>query len=153
MRVIILGCGRVGATLARLLTREGHDVTVIDKDPNSFHRLGDDFPGSLVRGLGIDSDVLEEAGIRDADAFLAVTSGDNSNVMASQMAKEVYTVPTVLCRVYDPIRAHAYHEMGIHTICPTTLGVEVFRRYLFKEDMTDVEATFKIHGHATSESP
>jgi trk system potassium uptake protein TrkA len=152
MRVIILGCGRVGATLARLLVHQGHQVTVIDKDPNSFHRLGDDFPGDLVRGLGIDADVLEEAGIREADAFLAVTSGDNSNVMASQMAKELYTVPRVLCRVYDPIRAHAYHEMGIHTICPTTLGVEVFRRCLFKEDIAEVEATFRMHGYAASES-
>jgi trk system potassium uptake protein TrkA len=152
MRVVILGCGRVGAGLARLLVRQGHQVTVVDKDPDSFYRLGDDFQGNMVRGLGIDADVLEEAGIRDADAFLAVTSGDNSNVMAAQMAKELYNVPRVLCRVYDPVRAHAYQEMGIQTICPTTLGIEVFRRYLFGEDMAEVEACFRIHGVEDAES-
>ena len=152
MRVVILGCGRVGSGMARSLAAQGHHVTVIDKDPDAFRRLGESFAGDVVRGLGIDADVLEEAGIRSADAFLAVTSGDNSNVMAAQMAKELYTVPKVLCRVYDPVRAHAYHQLGIQTICPTTVSLELFRRYLFGEALGDFESNFRVTGYGPDEA-
>ena len=122
MRVVILGCGRVGAYLAKTLVADGHQVTVIDKDGAAFARLGPDFPGNLVTGTGIDEDVLREAGIERADALVAVTNGDNTNVMAAQVARETFGVRRVVCRIYDPWREQIYHELGLETICPTLWG-------------------------------
>lgn len=122
MRIIILGCGRVGSTLAKIMAGEGHDVTVIDQTSDAFRRLGAKFRGTRLVGSGTDADVLRRAGIEEADVFASVTDGDNRNIMAAQLAKTVFGVPKVLTRLYDPIRAQAYGEMGIHTICTTTIA-------------------------------
>jgi len=121
MRVVILGCGRVGSTLARELDAEGHEVTVIDRNQQQFQRLGPDFGGVTVRGTGIDEDVLLRAGIEEADVFVAMTNGDNTSIMASQIVQEVFEVPHVVTRIYDPVREQLYRSLGLDTICPTTL--------------------------------
>jgi len=130
LRVVILGCGRVGSTLAAILTREGHQVCVIDRDQSAFdkaaQRLGPSFTQDTVRGVGIDEDVLRQAGIEEADAFISVTSGDNTNLVAAQIAQQRFQVPKVLARVYDPIRAEAYREAGVETICTTTISTGLF---------------------------
>ena len=120
MRTVIVGCGRVGARLASQLHREGHDVAVVDVREEAFRRLESDFGGATVIGTGIDEDVLVEAGIERADAFVSVTNGDNRNIMAAQVARERFAVPSVVCRIYDPIRAETYRSLGYTTICPTT---------------------------------
>lgn len=130
MRIVILGCGRVGAHLAKTLVTEGHQVAVIDKNSAAFARLGSDFPGNLVVGTGIDEDVLRRAGIERADAFVAVTNGDNTNVMAAQIAKEIFGVPRVICRIYDPLREEIYRSLGLETICPTILGATKIKEAL-----------------------
>ena len=131
MRVIILGCSRTGATLALGLAEQGHNVTVIDFDSRSFARLGLGFPGDTVLGTGIDEDVLRRAGIEQADAFIALTNGDNTNIMASQVAKEVFHVAQVICRIYDPGRETFYRDViGLTTISPTRLGVDAIRRLM-----------------------
>ena len=122
MRVIILGCGRVGSTLAKMMADEDHDVTVIDQTSDAFRRLGSKFRGTRLVGPGTDLDVLRRAGIENADVFVAVTQGDNTNIMATQIAKEVFNIPKVLTRIYDPIRADAYQQRGIDTICTTTIA-------------------------------
>jgi trk system potassium uptake protein TrkA len=122
LSVIILGCGRVGSTLARQLSREGHSVTVIDSTGDAFRRLGPKFKGQRIVGTGLDQDILRKAGLEHADVFIAVTQGDNSNIMAAQIAREVFLVSRVIARIYDPIRAQAYREMGILTLCTTTLA-------------------------------
>jgi trk system potassium uptake protein TrkA len=123
MKIIILGCGRLGAHLARRLDSEGHVVTVIDRLSESFGRLGNDFQGKMVLGTGIDEDVLRRAGIENADAFVAVSNGDNTNAMASEIAKLVFNVPHVVARLYDPVREDTYHTLGLmDTVCPTIIG-------------------------------
>lgn len=130
MRIVILGCGRVGAYLARMLAAEGHQVTVIDRNSAAFARLGSDFAGDLVVGTGIDEDVLRRAGIEQAEAFVAVTNGDNTNVMAAQLARDVFGVPRVICRVYDPLREEIYRGLGLETICPTLWGATRIKEIL-----------------------
>lgn len=125
MKVVILGCGRVGATLADMMSRAGHTVSVIDQSSDAFQRLSPDFQGTTTVGNGVDEDVLVRAGIRDADAFAAVTNGDNRNIMASQIAKEIFKVKKVVCRIYDPIREETYHELGLETISPTVIGSQL----------------------------
>ena len=126
MKVVVLGCGRVGATLADMLSRAGHTVSVIDQSSDAFQRLSPDFQGTTTVGNGVDEDVLVRAGIREADAFAAATNGDNRNIMASQIAKEIFKVKKVVCRIYDPIREETYHELGLETISPTVVGSELF---------------------------
>jgi trk system potassium uptake protein TrkA len=121
MRIVIMGCGRVGSHLAAQLYREGHEVSVIDVSQKSFRRLPDDFQGVTVIGTGIDEDVLRAAGIEGSDAFVAVTEGDNRNIMAAQVAREIFGVPQVIVRIYDPGREAIYRELGLETICPTTV--------------------------------
>jgi len=121
MNVVIMGCGRIGARLANMLDAEGHRVSIIDLNPDAFARLNPDFGGQTLVGTGLDEDVLKSAGIERADAFIAVTTGDNRNVMASQIAKHIFGVPEVLCRIYDPIREETYHTLGLDTVCPTTM--------------------------------
>lgn len=121
MKLVIMGCGRVGARLALMMDMEGHDVTVIDADPHALNRLSEEFGGKTVLGTGIDVDVLKSAGIETADAFAAVTNYDNTNIMACEVAKEIFGVKKVLARIYDPGRESLYHELGLETICPTTL--------------------------------
>jgi trk system potassium uptake protein TrkA len=130
MRVVILGCGRVGAYLAKMLAEAGQQVTVIDKNSLAFARLGPDFAGKTVVGTGIDEDVLRQAGIEQADAFVAVTNGDNTNMMAAQVARETFGVTRVICRVYDPLRGEIYRTLGLETICPTTWAANRIKELL-----------------------
>ena len=125
MKAIIVGCGRVGSTLARMFAESGADVTIIDLTSDSFRRLGKKFRGARVVGTGTDMAVLERAGIKESDVFVAVTDGDNRNLMATQIAKTVFDVPLVMTRVYDPARADAYREMGIHTLCTTSIAANL----------------------------
>ncbi len=120
MRIVIMGCGRVGARVASILDHNGHDVAVIDTDARAFRRLANDFRGDTVIGTGIDEDVLRSAGIEDATAFVAVTNGDNRNIMAAQVARSIFDVPEVVCRIYDPVREDTYRRLGLITVCPTT---------------------------------
>ena len=121
MKVVILGCGRVGATLAAQLDRAGHTVSVIDSNSDSFQRLSSKFRGEKIIGNGVDEEVLRRAGIVSADAFVAVTNGDNRNIMASQIAKEIFNIEKVVCRIYDPLRQTTFNESGLESICPTTI--------------------------------
>jgi trk system potassium uptake protein len=121
VKVVIVGCGRVGSMLARDLDGAGHDVTIIDERVAAFSRLGDSFGGNMVVGTGIDESVLRRAGIEQADCFASVTNGDNRNIMAAQVAKVVFKVPRVITRIYDPIREQTYREFGLETICSTSI--------------------------------
>jgi trk system potassium uptake protein TrkA len=141
MKVVIMGCGRVGAELACLLDREGHEVTVLDIDPDAFDQLPPSFGGTGVVGNGIDQDVLERIGLREADAFVAVTPGDNRNAMASQMARHIFGVPRVVARIFDPIRQEMYRNLGLDTISPTRVVAGLLREALEKEPAeTSVDA-------------
>jgi trk system potassium uptake protein TrkA len=133
MNVIILGCGRVGSTLARRLYHDGHNVTVIDLAGEAFRRLGSRFKGQRVVGNGLDRDVLERAGIKSCDVFVSVTQGDNRNIMTAQIAREVYKVERVLTRINDPIRADAYRQLGLITICSPTIISGLMRDYLVED--------------------
>ena len=130
MNVVIMGCGRVGARLAGIMTSEGHKVTLMDVDPYSFRRIPPDFGGEAIIGSGTDEDALKKAGIENADVFVAVTQGDNRNVMAAQIAKHIFNVPRVVCRIYDPIREEMYRELGIETISPTKVGANLLREVI-----------------------
>jgi trk system potassium uptake protein TrkA len=133
MHVVIMGCGRAGARLARRLEHDGHSVAVIDKNATSFHLLGLDFKGMTVTGIGFDPNVLIAAGVERADAFIAVSSGDNSNIVSSIVAKDVFHVPRVITRIYDPQRAQIYRRMGIPTVAPVTWGISRIMDLLFLE--------------------
>jgi len=130
MKVVIMGCGRVGAQLARLLDSDGHTVTVLDIDSYSFRRLPADFTGTALLGNGIDQEVLKKAGIEEADAFVVVTQGDNRNVMAAQIAKHIFNVPRVICRIYDPLRRDLYETLGLEAISPTTIFAQILQERL-----------------------
>ncbi|MDD5691594.1 MAG: TrkA family potassium uptake protein [Candidatus Omnitrophica bacterium] len=127
MYVIIIGCGRVGAELAKLLSGEGHDVVVIDKARDAFNRLGDTFNGLTMVGNGFDLALLKQVGIEKADALCAVTNGDNTNLISAQVAKKIFRVPKVLARVYDPQRAHIYSALGLDIISGTMLFSAMLR--------------------------
>lgn len=126
MNVVIIGCGRVGARLAATLDHGGHRVSIVDLQPAAFRRLPQDFSGKAIIGIGIDEDVLKSAGIEEADAFFAVTNGDNTNIMAAQLAQTMFNVPHVAARIYDPVREETYRRMGINTVCPTTTITSLF---------------------------
>ncbi len=115
-----MGCGRVGARVASILDNNGHRVTVIDTNATAFRRLSPQFGGDTVLGTGIDEDVLKSAGIKRADAFIAVTNGDNRNIMAGQVARVMFDVRDVIIRIYDPVREDTYRRLGFSTVCPTT---------------------------------
>jgi trk system potassium uptake protein TrkA len=127
MYVIIVGCGRVGSELAKLLSGEGHDVVVIDKTQEALKRLGDTFNGLTMVGNGFDLALLKQVGIEKADAFCAVTDGDNTNLISAQVAKKIFRVPKVLARVYDPQRAHIYAALGLDIISGTMLFSAMLR--------------------------
>ena len=121
-----MGCGRVGSELAKMLDKEGHDVRVMDTNSYQFTRyLPDSFGGRKISGNGIDQDALRRAGIEQADAFVAVTRGDNRNVTAAQIAKHIFEVPRVVCRISDPIREEMYHSLGLRTVSPTKMGAKL----------------------------
>jgi len=127
MYVIIVGCGRVGSELAKLLAGEGHNVVVVDKAQASFERLGGTFNGLTLTGNGFDLALLRQAGIEKADAFCAVTNGDNTNLISAQVAKKIFQVPKVIARVYDPQRAHIYAALGLNIISGTMLFASMLR--------------------------
>ncbi|MFD5468498.1 potassium channel family protein [Kitasatospora sp. NPDC127059] len=116
MHIVIMGCGRVGSALARALEKQGHSVAVVDQDPTAFRRLGAGFNGRRVTGVGFDQDTLREAGIEEAGAFAAVSSGDNSNIIAARVARETFGIENVAARIYDPRRAEVYQRLGIPTV-------------------------------------
>ena len=116
MRVVIVGCGRVGSGLARDLVTQGFEVSIVDESPDAFHLLGDDFPGEFVVGRALDWEVLREAGIEDAIAFVACTDGDNTNIVIAQIAQKKYGITCVVARVYDPLRAELFAQAGIRTV-------------------------------------
>jgi trk system potassium uptake protein TrkA len=130
MNVIIMGCGRVGGRLARLLDEDGHKVSVIDIDPYSFRWLPPTFKGSALIGNGLDEETMIKAGIEKADVFISTTQGDNRNVMAAQIAKHIFDVPRVASRIYDPIREEMYNKMGIETISPTKVGADMLKNLI-----------------------
>ncbi len=135
MKVIIMGCGRAGSELAIALDRDGHDVSVLDINPYQLTRfLPESFGGHTFAGNGIDQDALRRAGIEQADAFVAVTAGDNRNVMAAQIAKHIFGVERVVCRIYDPIREEMYHKLGLRTISPTKEWARMLRGALDAEE-------------------
>ncbi|TML38893.1 MAG: TrkA family potassium uptake protein [Actinobacteria bacterium] len=134
MHVIVVGCGRVGSELAVALERDGHDVAVIDKDRRAFQkRLPERWTGRAVVGFGFDRDHLEQAGIREAAALAAVTSGDNSNILTARIARETYEIPNVVARIYDPRRALIYQRLGIPTVATVTWTTDQVMRRLFPE--------------------
>ena len=132
MNIMIVGCGRVGSQLALLLFAEGHNVTIIDKNPDSLKRLGSSFNGMAIAGNGFDEKLLKELKIDHQHAFVAVTSGDNTNLMASQIAKKIFNVPRVIARVYDPRRASIYKSLGLDIISGTVLVAAMIRDKLIE---------------------
>ncbi len=137
MNVVIMGCGRVGSALAARLDREGHDVTVLDLDETAFRRLPSLFGGQKLVGSGTDHNDLNAAGVREADAFLALSPGDNRNVLAAQLAKHIFGVETVVARLYDPFRGEIYARLGVRTFSPTLVGADL----AYNELMRDGNAT------------
>lgn len=135
MHVVIMGCGRVGSTLARFLERGGHSVAIIDQDPSAFRRLSTEFAGLRVTGVGFDRDTLVEAGIERAEAFAAVSSGDNSNIIAARVARETFGVENVVARIYDPARAEVYQKLGIPTVATVRWTADQVLRRLLPEGM------------------
>ncbi len=130
MKIVIMGCGRVGARLAGLLDADGHSVTILDTNSYSFRRLPPDFSGTALVGNGTDEDSLRRAGIEEADAFVSVTQGDNRNVMAAQIAKYIFNVPRVVCRIYDPLRQELYNTLGLEAFSPTTIFAQILKEKL-----------------------
>jgi len=141
MRVLIMGCGRVGSELSHALGEAGHEVTVIDKREQAFDKYPPGNHARTIVGLGFDRDVLEEAGIRDADAFIAVSSGDNSNIVSARVALEHFHVPKVVARIFDPRRAEIYERLNIPTVATTTWGVKQIQLMLL-HTITEVRDTF-----------
>lgn len=133
MKVIVMGCGRVGSELALQLLEGGHDVAVIDKNPAAFVKYPPGTNATMIAGLGFDRDVLEDAGIKEADAFVAVSSGDNSNIVSARVALEHYHVPKVIARIYDPRRADIYERLNIPTVATTKWGVKQIQLMLFHD--------------------
>jgi trk system potassium uptake protein TrkA len=124
MKIIVMGCGRVGSQVSQLLVRQGHEVTVIDHDANTLARLGTEFKGKVVRGIGFDRNVLLEAGVETAEGFVAASSSDNANIVAARIARNIFRVPRVVARLYDPVRAEVYQRLGLTTISSTAWGAQ-----------------------------
>lgn len=124
MKVLVIGCGRVGASVALELAGEGWDVTVVDEREEALARLGDHWPGRFLVGHGMDTSVLLEGGIEDADACVVATNGDNTNIVIGQVAQRRFEVPTVVVRILDPARAKFYASQGLQTVCPTQTAIE-----------------------------
>jgi trk system potassium uptake protein TrkA len=133
-----MGCGRVGSSLARRLQRQGHSVSVIDQDSEAFRRLGPEFTGKQVQGMGFDRKTLAEAGIAEAGALAAVSSGDNSNILAARVAREQFGIDHVVARIYDPKRAEVYERLGIPTIATVPWTVDRFLRVLLEDEPTEL---------------
>ena len=133
MKFLIMGCGRVGSGLARSLTDEGHDVTILDVRQDAFRRLTERFRGNAIIGDGLDSAALQRAGIENADVFISVTQGDNRNLMAAQVAKHIFKVPRVIARVYDDSRADVFQGLGLQTLSSPRFVTGLMREMIFDE--------------------
>jgi trk system potassium uptake protein TrkA len=148
MHVVVVGCGRVGSELAVTLESEGHTVAVIDKNRNAFRRLPERFTGRAVLGFGFDRDHLEQAGIAEADALAAVTSGDNSNILTARIARETYQIENVVARIYDPRRAVIYQRLGIPTVATVSWTTDQVHRRLLPDrvvsEWTDATGTLSL---------
>jgi len=149
---VIMGCGRVGSTLAHILEAQSHTVAIIDSNESAFRRLGGSFAGRRVTGIGFDRDTLREAGIEEAQAFAAVSSGDNSNILAARVARETFGVHNVVARIYDPRRAEVYQRLGIPTVATVRWTADQMIRRLFPEgvqalwrDPTGVVDLVEVH--------
>jgi trk system potassium uptake protein len=141
MYIIIVGCGKVGSNLAKELSVNNHDVVVIDSDPDKFSQLGSGFNGKTILGVPIDEDILLEAGIEKADAVAAVSPDENMNIMVSQIAKEIFHVPRVIPRVYDPDRDIFFQQLGLNTMCLTSIAVAHVKKIL-EQKSGDIWHTF-----------
>lgn len=135
MNILVVGCGKVGSRLAIALSKEGHDVSVVEKDEANMELLGDEFVGFKTIGIPIDLDLLKEAGIESCDAVAAVSQDDNVNIMVSQVASQIFKVPRVLARIYDPKREDVFSHFGLHTVCPTNLTVSAVRSALTEPEI------------------
>jgi trk system potassium uptake protein TrkA len=133
VHIVIMGCGRVGSSLGHILDERGHSVAVIDQESSAFRRLGSHFGGRTVTGVGFDRDTLIEAGIEDAKAFAAVSSGDNSNILAARVARETFGIENVVARIYDPKRAEIYQRLGIPTVATVRWTADQMLRRLLPE--------------------
>jgi trk system potassium uptake protein len=164
VRLVIVGCGRLGAILATTLAEQGQQVTIVDRQPEAFRRLGPTFGGERVPGVAFDRHVLEVAGIAHADGFATMTNGDNTNFVLAAMARWRYRVPRVVARIYDPIKAEIYGRLGIPTVSPTSWGATRVKELLSYGQVTplldiangdvevvEVEAGALLHGHAAHE--
>jgi trk system potassium uptake protein TrkA len=138
VHVVIMGCGRVGSTLALSLEKRGHSVSVIDRDPDSFRRLGADFNGLTITGIGFDRDVLVAAGVERAEGFAAVSNGDNSNIISARLARETYGVRRVVARIYDSKRAEVYERLGIPTVATVRWTADRMLRHLVPKETLEV---------------
>jgi len=136
MQIVVAGCGKVGSQFARIMSEEGHDISVVDSNSENFKLLGPNFHGVTVLGVPIDEDVLKEAGIEGADGFAAVTPDDNINMMACQIAKEIFRIPRIFARIQDPVKEQVFYQFGVHTVCPTNMAVEEFRALMMGECST-----------------
>ncbi len=139
MKILIVGCGRVGAELAMSISRDGHDVTIVDQNPKAFDRLSSDFKGRTVQGIAFDRDVLERAGIETADAFAAATSSDNANIVAAKIARDIFNVPNVVARIYNPAQREVYERLGLQTVTSSSWGAQRMRQLLMHPGLIDME--------------
>lgn len=135
MNIIVTGCGRLGAELSQILDSDGYHVTVIDKDKEAFKRLKTTFKGVIIEGISFDKATLKKAGIENADAIASVTNGDNTNIVTALIAKKKFKVPTIVARIYDPIRAEIYRKMGINTVSPTLWGANKIKDLICHPDL------------------
>jgi trk system potassium uptake protein TrkA len=139
MKVVIFGCGRTGSTVGLQLASRGHNVTIIEQNPSALKRLGTDHGCHIVIGSGLQEDVLEQAGIRTADVFFALTRGDNSNLMSAQLVKLAYNVPKVCVKVADPLRAEAYRKLGYFCITPSALTAGMMRDWITEHPFSTID--------------
>jgi trk system potassium uptake protein TrkA len=164
MKIIIMGCGRVGSQVSQLLVRQGHEITVIDHDANALARLGMEFKGRIVRGIGFDRSILLEAGIETAEGFIAASSSDNANIVAARIARNIFHVPRVVARLYEPVRAEIYQRLGLTTISSTVWGAERIVEVVTHADldvlhvfmdggttMVRVETPARLNGHRVAQ--
>lgn len=142
MNILVIGCGKVGCGLANYLSRLGHDVCVVDNDPAAFDALDDEYTGMTVAGVPIDMDILRRAGIEACDVVAAVTKDDNVNIMVSQLAKEIFNVPKVLTRIYNPSNKNVFSQFGLLTVCPTSLTVDVMQSIINEAEEELKQVTF-----------
>ena len=164
MKIIVMGCGRVGSQVSLLLVAQGHGVTVIDHDDNALARLGTDFKGRVVHGVGFDRNVLIEAGVETAEGFISASSSDNANIVAARIARNIFRVPRVVARLYDPVRAEVYQRLGLTTISSTQWGAERIVEVITHNDldvlqvyrdggttMVRVEVPFRLIGYRVAQ--